>query len=117
LADHASIDPLDKTHVKFGGAVPLGRSPWLSFLMDVQMARAVRRADAAPMHPWIASPSWQGDKVGTAGYPADKRYYDEMIRHVALLGGPPLALAGDVAGGGIFSSRTSISRMNHRLRS
>lgn len=129
LADHASIDPLDKTHVKFGGAIPLGRSPWLSFLMDVQMARAVRRADAAPMHPWIASPSWQGDKVGTAGYPADKRYYDEMIRHVALLGAetfmlwnPPITVNNidnaDAQAKRFDEARkldTVLSQVNHRL--
>ncbi len=85
-ARYCSIDPSDRTRLRLGaGGTPIGKSAWLAFLMDVQVGRSVRRSDATPMHPWIASPSWRGDTEGTACYKMDARYYDEMVRHIALL--------------------------------
>ncbi len=83
---HCSIDPNDHTKLLLGaGGTPIGRSAWMAFLLDVQMGRGVRRSDAEPMHPWILAPSWRGEPVGTACYSTDPRYYDEMLRHLALL--------------------------------
>ncbi len=83
---YCSIDPNDHTRLLLGaGGTPIGRSAWMAFMMDVQMGRAVRRCDSAPMQPWILSPSWEGEPAGTACYKLDPRYYNEMIRHVALL--------------------------------
>ncbi len=85
-ARYCSIDSADRTRLRLGaGGTPIGKSAWMAFLMDVQVGRSVRRSDANPMHPWIASPSWRGDTEGTACYKLDPRYYDEMVRHVALL--------------------------------
>ncbi len=83
---YCSIDPADHTKLQLGvGGTPIGRSAWMALMMDVQMGRAVRRSDSAPMQPWILSPSWSGEPEGTACYKMDPRYYDEMVRHIALL--------------------------------
>ncbi|MSR42282.1 MAG: hypothetical protein EXS10_10355 [Phycisphaerales bacterium] len=85
-ARYCSIDPADRTRLRLGvGGTPIGKNAWMAFLLDVQTGRAVRRSDAAPMQPWICSPSWVGDAVGTTCYKIDPRYYDEMVRHVSLL--------------------------------
>ena len=81
------IDPADPTRLARAGKDRLGRGPWQSFLMDVQLGRACRRGtpDRA-LTPWIAPFTYPGDQRGTVGYPDDTRCWDEMIRHYALLG-------------------------------
>jgi hypothetical protein len=81
------IDPADPTRLAHEGTKRLGRGPWQSLLMDVQLGRACRRGSTdRPMHPWIAPRHYAGDTPGVVGYPEDPRCYREMLRHYALLG-------------------------------
>ncbi len=80
------IDPQDSTQVAKSGTQRFTKTPWNAFLLDVQLARACRRsAPAVPLAPWVAQPAWSGDR-GEVPYPTDQRCWDEMVRHVALLG-------------------------------
>lgn len=81
------IDDTDPTRLARKGSSHLGRTPWGSFLMDVQLGRACRRGSMnEPMMPWIAPATYPGDKPGTVGYADDTRLWDEMVRQYALLG-------------------------------
>lgn len=80
------IDPQDSTKVAKSGNQRFTKTPWNAFLLDVQLARACRRsAPTVPLAPWVAQPAWTGDR-GEVPYPIDQRCWDEMVRHVALLG-------------------------------
>ncbi len=81
------IDADDPTRLSKSGSVRIQRSAWFSFLLDQQMARACRRtAPEIALQPWIALQAWPGDKPDQVGYPKDKRYHDELVRHLALMG-------------------------------
>jgi hypothetical protein len=81
------IDPTDPSRLTYEGSKRLGRGPWSSLLIDLQLGRACRRGSMdRPMHPWIAPRYYAGDKPGFVGYPEDPRCYREMLRHYALLG-------------------------------
>lgn len=81
------IDPANPTQLSKGGSKRLERTPWNAFLLDVQMGRGCKRsAPELPLQPWIALQSWRGRIAGLVPYPDDLRYYDEMVRHYALLG-------------------------------
>lgn len=81
------IDPTDPTQLSKSGTKRLERTPWTSFLLDVQRARACKRnAPNVPLQPWISFQAWRGLSAGPVPYPNDLRYYDEMIRHYALHG-------------------------------
>jgi hypothetical protein len=84
LGSVAAIDTKDPTKIFFGDGPRIERSPWGSFLVDVQTARAVSRSSMAALQPWVASPLYSGEK-GEVFYPSDPRYHQEMISHVALL--------------------------------
>ncbi|MFM7260866.1 MAG: hypothetical protein ACKO3W_09725 [bacterium] len=80
----AFIDPNDPTRVVRQGTERLAKSPWTSFLLDVQLARScVRSAPDVPLAPWIAQAAWTGDR-GEVPYPSDRRVWDEMVRHLSL---------------------------------
>ena len=84
VATSAFIDEADPTRVSRSGSDRLVKSPWTSFLLDVQLARScVRGAPDVPLAPWIAQASWTGDR-GEVPYPTDRRAWDEMVRHLSL---------------------------------
>jgi hypothetical protein len=84
VATSAFIDEADPTKVSRSGRDRLPKSPWTSFLLDVQLARScVRSAPDVPLAPWIAQASWTGDR-GEVPYPSDRRVWDEMVRHLSL---------------------------------
>lgn len=81
------IDQSDPSRLSHVGAHRIGRGPWQSFLVDVQLGRACRRGSPdAPMMPWVALRTYAGDTPGFVGYPDDPEYWSEMIRHYVLLG-------------------------------
>ena len=84
LGTVAAIDTKDPTKTFFGEGPRIERTPWGSFLTDVQTARAVTRSSTAGLQPWVASPLYAGEK-GEVYYPSDPRYHEEMLRHVSLL--------------------------------
>ncbi len=116
LATAWSINPSDPTRILFGATsnaqYMISRSPWNSFLLDVQNIRSIKRnSPNTPITPWIASVKYAGvyqagvseagaPPVGyadvTAGYNSDigytfgsagnSAYYYEMIRHTSLYG-------------------------------
>jgi hypothetical protein len=116
LATAWKINPNDTTQIIFGATTDsnyiVNRSPWNSFLLDVQNIRTIKRnSPNIPFTPWIASVKYTGvDQAGisnsapppigyadvTAGYNADvgytfgsagnSAYYYEMVRHVCLYG-------------------------------
>jgi len=84
VATSVFIDEADPTSVSRSGSERLLKSPWTFFLLDVQLARScVRSAPDIPLAPWIAQASWTGDR-GEVPYPADRRVWDEMVRHLSL---------------------------------
>ncbi len=86
------INPNDPTRLVLGGSNKLNRGPWSSLVMDVQTIRSVRRSSTSDLFPWISTPAYIGGEPGDqlssplCGYPEDKRYYEEMIRHLVLTG-------------------------------
>lgn len=116
LATAWKINPSDTTQIIFGSTTDsnfvVSRSPWNSFLLDIQNIRTLRRNDqTTPFVPWIASVKYTGtDQAGvcgslpppvgyadvTAGFNPDvgltfsiagnSAYYYEMIRHACLYG-------------------------------
>lgn len=116
LATAWKIDPTDTTRILLGATTnPLytvSRSPWNSFLLDMQTIRSAKRTTPnTPLTPWIGSPKYAGvDQAGvspagappvgyadvTSGYNADigytfgsagnSAYYYEMVRHASLHG-------------------------------
>lgn len=116
LATAWKINPSDTTQIIFGATTDpnyiVNRSPWNSFLLDIQNIRTLKRnSPNVPFTPWIASVKYAGvDQAGVstsapppvgyadvvAGYNADigqtfgaagnSAYYYEMVRHAALYG-------------------------------
>ncbi len=116
LATAWKINPDNTTQIIFGSTTDsnytVSRSPWNSFLLDVQNIRTIRRNDpATAFTPWIASVKYTGtDQAGVcgalpppvgyadviSGYNSDigltfsaagnSAYYYEMVRHVSLYG-------------------------------
>jgi hypothetical protein len=81
------ISSTDPTKLGRTGSERLGRGPWQSFMMDVQVGLACRRQTPdAPLMPWIAPVTYPGDRQGSVGYPVDPRCWEEMVRQYALLG-------------------------------
>ena len=86
-----AIDANDPTQIAWSGTTHVVRSPWMSFLICHQRARAcVRGAPDIPLMPWIANASYPGDDPArpVVAFPQDLRCYDENVRHAALLGVP-----------------------------
>ncbi len=80
------IDPTDPTKLSKQGTTRITFEPWFSFVTDIQQARSCRRtAPRVPLQPWVAFAHWPGT-TGQVAYPSDQRYWDEMVRHFALLG-------------------------------
>jgi hypothetical protein len=80
------IDPDDPTRLSKKGTRRIAFEPWFSFITDIQQARSCRRtAPELPLQPWVAFSHWPG-MTGQVAYPADQRYWDEMVRHFALHG-------------------------------
>ena len=86
-----AVDANDPTRIAWNGTSRVARSPWMSFLLCHQRARAcVRGAPETPLMPWIANASYPGDDPAkpVVAFPRDLRCYDENVRHAALLGVP-----------------------------
>lgn len=85
------VDPADPTRISWSGTARIPRTPWSSFLLCQQRARAcVRSAPSVPLMPWLANPEYAGDdsRNPVVGFARDLRCYDENVRHAALLGVP-----------------------------
>ncbi len=81
------IDPTHPTKLSKHGSNRIALSPWFAFLLDMQQGRACRRsAPKVGLNPWIAPSSWRNAPSGDVAYPDDPRYWEEMVRHYALLG-------------------------------
>lgn len=69
------------------GVTAIPSTPYLSFLMDLQVVRSTIRDNIGKSFtPWVRNPA---DTQDSCGYHTDQRYWKEMIYHTILSGANP----------------------------